>query len=118
MEELGSKFPDPLVYQGLAEYGQSFKHLLAYQPGTPFSSFVYNLPLLFIERNLGGMMLYNNLKGELDLNHNSQQLASDSKLLVPYYQRLASEVEKFISDSVNKDFNYQEDSTGVIFRPL
>ena len=82
LEELGSKFPDPLVYKGLEEYGQSFKHLLAYQPGTPFSSFVYNLPLLFIERNFGwDDVLFNNLKGELDLNYNSQQLASDSKFL-------------------------------------
>jgi hypothetical protein len=36
-------------------------------------------------------------------------LVSDSKLFSSYWTKLAEKVEKFISDSVQKDFNYQEE---------
>ncbi|MBT5716387.1 MAG: hypothetical protein HOI70_05705 [Opitutae bacterium] len=110
LSQLGAGFPDPEIYKNLEQYGSGSKELLVYQPGTSFGSYAYNLPLLFIQKNFDwDDVRFKNLRGQLELIYNNQELVTAPKLLLAYWTRLASEVEKFIFDSVQKDFNYQED---------
>jgi hypothetical protein len=108
LSQLGAGFPDPEIYKNLEQYGSASKELIVYQPGTSFGSFAYNLPLLFIQKNFDwDVVRFQNLRGQLELIYNNQELVTDPKLLLSFWTRLASEVEKFIFDSVQKDFNYQ-----------
>ena len=111
LNQLGVGFPDPEVYKNLQTYATSSKSLLAYQPGASFVSFAYNLPLSFIKKNFYSWddVRFNNLRGELEVAYNNPELLSDPKLFSSFWTKLAKKVEKFISDSVQKDFNYQQE---------
>ena len=110
LNQLGAGLPDPEVYKNLEQYGYGSKDILVYQPGTSLGSFAYNLPLLFIQKNFGwDEVRFKNLSGQLEVLYNNQELVTEPKLLLSFWTRLASEVEKFISDSIQKDFNYKED---------
>jgi hypothetical protein len=111
LNQLGDGFPNPEVYKNLENYAASSKSLLAYQPGASFDSFAYNLPLSFIKKSFYSWddVRFNNLRGELEVVYNNPGLLSDPKLFSSYWTKLAEKVEKFISDSVQKDFNYQEE---------
>jgi hypothetical protein len=110
LNQLGAGFPDPEIYKNLEQYGSGSKEILVYQPGTSLGSFAFNLPILFIQKNFGwDDVRFKNLTGQLEVLYNNQELVTDPKLLLSFWSRLASEVEKFISDSIQKDFNYKED---------
>ena len=111
LNQLGAGFPNPEVYKNLETYATGSKSLLAYQPGASFDSFAYNLPLSFIKKSFYSWddVRFNNLRGELEVVYNNPGLVSDPKLFSSYWTKLAEKVEKFISDSVQKDFNYQEE---------
>ncbi len=111
LNQLGAGFPNPEVYKNLEIYAASSKTLLTYQPGASFDSFAYNLPLLFIRKNFYSWdeVRHNNLKGELEVVYNNPNLLSDPSLFSSFWTKLAEKVEKFISDSVQKDFNYQQE---------
>ncbi len=111
LNQIGTDFPNPDIYKNLEIYGGESKTLLIYKPGTSFDSFAYKLPLLFIQKNFYSWdeVLFNNLKGELDVIYNNPGLLSEPKLFASYWGKLAEEVEKYIFNSVQKDFNYKED---------
>ncbi len=111
LSQLGSDFPNPEIYKNLELYGSESKSLLTYQAGTSFDSFAYNLPLAFIQENFYSWdeVRFNNLKGELELIYNNPELLSDPKLFSLYWAKLADEVQQYIGDSVQKDFNYVEE---------
>jgi hypothetical protein len=110
LNQLGAGFPDPEIYKNLEQYGSGSKEILVYQPGTSLGSFAFNLPILFIQKNFGwDDVRFKNLSGQLEVMYNNQELVTDPKLLLSFWSRLASEVEKFIYDSVQKDFNYKEE---------
>ena len=115
LSQLGSDFPDPEIYKNLELYASESKTLLTYQPGTSFNSFAFNLPLAFIQKNFYSWddVRFNNLKGELELIYNNPELLSDPKLFTLYWAKLADEVQKMISDSIQKDFNYEEDKAKI-----
>lgn len=111
LSQLGSAFPNPEVYKNLVTYGSEYPNLLTFQPGTSFSSFTYQLPLLLIQKSFYSWdeVRFNNLKGELDLAYNNAELLSDPALFSLYWTKLGEVVEQYISDSIQKDFNYKAD---------
>ena len=111
LSQLGSAFPNPEVYKNLVTYGSEYPNLLTFQPGTPFSSFAYKLPLLLIQQSFYSWdeVRFNNLKGELDLAYNNAELLSDPALFSLYWTQLGEVVDQYISDSIQKDFNYKAD---------
>ena len=110
LQELGSGFPDQSVYQNLENYGKGSKNLMLYQNGTPFTSFAYELPLSFIKKYFQwDDVKFNNFRSELDVVFNNKILLEDPALFLQYWQRLGSEVEKYILNRL-KDFNYNESS--------
>jgi hypothetical protein len=115
LSQLGSDFPDPGIYKNLELYASEAKTFLTYQPGTSFDSFAYNLPLAFIQKNFYSWdeVRYLNLKGELELKYDTPDLLSDPKLFSSYWSKLSEEVQKFILDSIQKDFNYEKDKAMI-----
>ena len=78
----------------------------------PFTSFAYELPLSFIKKYFQwDDVKFNNFRSELDVVFNNKMLLEDPALFLQYWQRLGSEVEKYILNRL-KDFNYNE-STAI-----
>ncbi len=109
--QLGDGFPEPEVYKNLENYGKESQHLLTYNPGSSYEQFAYSLPLVFVKKYFihWDEVKFNNLKGELDVIFNNDGLVDDPRLFLSYWTKLAEEVEQYISDSVNKDFNYEDE---------
>ncbi|MDG1325191.1 MAG: hypothetical protein P8P49_05435 [Opitutales bacterium] len=111
LNQLGSAFPNPEVYKNLISYGSEYPEFLTYKAGSSYDSYAYHLPLLQIQKSFYSWdeVRFKNLKGELDLAYNNIGLLADPTLFSSYWSKLGNEVEKYISDSIRKDFNYKED---------
>lgn len=105
-----SNYPNAELYNSFVLYARDHAYLANYEPGSPYETLLYNIPLRFIRKSFEwDDIRFQNLKNKLDLRFKQPEFGQNPELLVSYWSAITEEVKEYFLNAHRKNFDYRKD---------
>ena len=105
-----SNYPNAEIYNNFVLYARDHAYLANYEPGSPYETLLYNIPLRFIRKSFDwDDIRFQNLKNKLDLIFKQPGFGQNPERLVAYWSAITEEVKDYFFNAYSKNFDYRKD---------